>query len=198
VVFYSRDGSTEALANEVGAGALQEGAEVRYRRARDFVAEEVIRKVPHWGPNRDRMHAQYAAPTTEDAEWADGIAFGTPTRFGNVSSELKAYIDSLGGIWTRGGLFNKAAATFVSTGSTHGGNETTSLTLYAPLAHLGFVIVPNGYGDPINFAAGTPYGSSHVAGQTNEPLTDTEKTVARLQGVRLAKVARALKVLRTA
>jgi NAD(P)H dehydrogenase (quinone) len=142
------------------------------------------------------MHAQYAGPTIEDAEWADGIAFGTPTRFGNVSSELKAYIDSLGSIWLRGGLFNKAGATFVSTASPHGGNETTSLTLYAPLAHLGFVIVPNGYGEAINFTAGTPYGSSHVAGQNNDPLTDDDKTVARLQGKRLTKVARALKALR--
>jgi NAD(P)H dehydrogenase (quinone) len=196
VAFYSRDGSVEALAKEVAEGAKEEGAEVRLRRARDFVSEEVMQKVPGWAANRDRMHSEYQAPTSEDAEWADGIIFGTPTRFGNVSAELKAYIDSLGGLWMRGGLFNKAGAVFVSTGSLHGGNETTALTLYAPLSHLGFIIVPNGYGDPINFAAGTPYGSSHVAGQGPEPISDPSKTVARLQGKRVAKVARALKSLR--
>src|SRR5690242_12784977 len=97
IVFYSRDGSVEALAKEVAAGAKEEGAEVRLRRARDFVSDEIVQKVPGWAANRDRMHAEYQAPTSDDAEWADGIIFGTPTRFGNVSAELKAYIDSLGG-----------------------------------------------------------------------------------------------------
>jgi NAD(P)H dehydrogenase (quinone) len=196
IAFYSRDGSTEALAKEVAAGAREEGAEVRLRRARDFVAEETIQQVPNWATNRDRMHGEYKAPTSEDAEWADGILFGTPTRFGNISSELKAYIDSLGGLWFQGKLFNKAAGVFVSTATLHGGNETTALTLYAPLAHLGFVIVPNGYGEAVNFAAGTPYGSSHVAGQKPEPLSEQSIAVARLQGKRLTKVARSMKALR--
>jgi NAD(P)H dehydrogenase (quinone) len=196
IAFYSRDGSVEALAKEVAAGAAAEGAEVRLRRARDFVSEDVIKSVPGWAANRDRMHSEYEAPTLADAEWADGIIFGTPTRFGNVATELKAYIDSLGSLWFRGGMFNKAGSVFVSTGSTHGGNETTAFTLFAPLAHMGFVIVPNGYGDPINFVAGTPYGSSHVAGQTPDPLSDVSKSVAQLQGKRVTKVARVLKALR--
>ncbi len=196
IAFYSRDGSTEALAKEVAKGAEQEGAEVRLRRARDIVPEEIIQKVPGWAENRQRMESEYQAPSHEDAEWADALIFGTPTRYGNVSTELKAYIDGLGPLWQKGALFNKAGATFVSTASTHGGNEVTSLTMYAPLAHLGLVIVPNGYGDGVNFAAGTPYGSSHVAGQKPEPLSDPTKAVAQLQGKRVAKVARLLKTLR--
>jgi NAD(P)H dehydrogenase (quinone) len=196
IAFYSRDGSTETLAKEVAAGAIEAGAEVRLRRARDLVSEEIMKKVPGWAENSKRMHAEYHAPTIEDAAWSDGIIFGTPTRFGNVSSELKAYIDSLGSIWAQGGLFNKAGAAFVSTASTHGGNEVTSLTLFAPMAHLGLIIVPNGYGDPISFAAGTPYGSSHVAGQGPLPLSDESKTVARMQGKRVTEVARVLKPLR--
>jgi NAD(P)H dehydrogenase (quinone) len=196
VAFYSRDGSVESLMKEVVAGAQAQGADVRIRRARDIVSEEVMAKVPGWKENRQRMEAAYEAPTSADIEWADGVLFGTPTRFGNVSTELKAFIDSLGGSWLQGAMFNKAAGVFVSTATIHGGNETTALTMYAPLAHLGFIIVPNGYGQGVNFAAGTPYGSSHVAGQAPEPLSEESKTVARHQGERVAQVARALKALR--
>jgi multimeric flavodoxin WrbA len=85
-----------------------EGAQVRLRRARDIVGPDVIPKVPGWAENRARMDAAYPAPTSDDAEWADGIVFGTPTRFGNVCTELKAYIDSLGGLWLQGKFNGKA------------------------------------------------------------------------------------------
>lgn len=193
IAFYSRTGSTEALAKEVAEGARAEGAEVRLRRARDFVAEEVIQQVPGWADARDRMHADYEAPTPEDAVWADGIIFGTPTRFGNVCAELKAYIDSLGGLWFKGSLNGKAGAAFVSTSTTHGGNETTITTLYTPMAHLGLIIVPTGYADPAMFAAGTPYGASTVSGQASVPPTAEDIAVARFQGKRVVQIARALK-----
>src|SRR5215471_16031715 len=99
VVFYSRDGSVEALATAVGEGARGAGAEVRLRRVPDIVSSEVMAKVPGWEDRSKRMLAEYGAPTAADAEWADGIVFGTPTRFGNTSAELKAFIDSLGGLW---------------------------------------------------------------------------------------------------
>jgi NAD(P)H dehydrogenase (quinone) len=197
IAFYSRDGSTETLAKEIAATAKEAGAEVRLRRARDIVPDEIKKQVPNWIENSTRMQKEYEAPTHADAEWADAILFGTPTRFGNVSSELKAYIDGLGGLWLKGALFNKAAGVFVSTGSTHGGNETTSFTLYAPLSHLGFVIVPNGYGEPVTFAAGTPYGSSTIAGQTNNPPSAESLAVARYQAKRVVAVAKALKTLRS-
>lgn len=197
IVFYSRNGSVEALAKAMAESAQEAGAEVRMRRARDIVSEETIRKVPGWAENRERMEREYPAPTEADIAWADGVLFGTPTRFGNVCAELKAFIDGLGGIWLRGGLFNKAAGAFTSTSSVHGGNETTSLSLYNPLAHLGFVIVPNGYGEPITFAAGSPYGSSSVSWQSNTAPTAEDILVARYQGKRLTAVAHALKALRS-
>jgi hypothetical protein len=92
-----------------------------------------------------RMLCEYGAPTLADVEWADGIIFGTPTRFGNTSAELKAFIDSLGGLWVQGKLNGKAAGAFTSTAGPHGGNETTVVSLYIPMAHLGFIIVPIGY-----------------------------------------------------
>src|SRR6202049_3950542 len=92
VVFYSRDGSVEALAKAVAEGAREAGAEVRLRRVPDIVSPDVMAKVPGWEERSKKMLAEYGTPTLADAEWADGIIFGTPTRFGNASAELKAFI----------------------------------------------------------------------------------------------------------
>lgn len=193
IAFYSRNGSTESLASAIAEGARSEGAEVRLRRAREVVSEEIMAKAPGWRENAKRMNGQYEAPTSADAEWADAVFFGSPTRFGNVSSELKAYVDSLGGLWVQGKLVGKAGSAFTSTSSPHGGNESTIITMYNFMAHLGFIIVPLGYGDPSVFAAGTPYGASSVSGQNNTPPTAEDLTVARYQGVRVAQIAKALK-----
>ncbi len=193
IAFYSRTGSTEALAQAIAEGAQSEGAQVTLRRAREIVSPEVIGTVPGWKENADRMNAAYQAPTPADAEAADAIIFGTPTRFGNVSSELKAYIDSLGGLWFQGKTNGKAGSVFTSTSSQHGGNESTSISLYNPMAHLGLIIVPLGYADSTLFKAGTPYGASSVSGQNNAPPTADDLEVARFQGKRVAQVAKALK-----
>jgi NAD(P)H dehydrogenase (quinone) len=197
IAFYSRNGSTEALAKAIAEGAEMNGAEVRLRRARELVSADVIGSVPGWKDSMDRQNALYAPPTPEDAEWADAIVFGSPTRFGIVASELKAFIDSLGGLWFGGKLFNKAGAAFGSTASAHGGAESTLLGLFAAMSHLGLVIVPNGYGDPITFQGGTPYGShTAVDGQYVKAPADTDLAVAKYQGARVAKVAAVLKPLR--
>jgi NAD(P)H dehydrogenase (quinone) len=179
VAFYSRDGSVEALAKAVAEGAREAGAEVRLRRVPDIVPPAVMAHVPGWEDRSKRMLAEYGAPTQADTEWADGIIFGTPTRFGNTSAELKAFIDSLGRLWSQGKLNGKAAGAFTSTGGPHGGNETTLLSLYIPMAHLGFIIVPNGFTHPKLFQGyGTPYGSSSVSGQNSAPPTADELEVA--------------------
>jgi NAD(P)H dehydrogenase (quinone) len=197
VVFYSRDGSVESLAKAVSEGASQAGAEVRLRRVPDIVSQDVMAKVPGWEERSKRMLADYGAPTLADVEWADGIIFGTPTRFGNVSAELKAFIDSLGGLWFQGKLNGKAAAAFTSTGGPHGGNETTLVSLYIPMAHLGFIIVPIGYThERLLQGHGTPYGSSSVSGQNSAPPTNEDLEVARHQGARVTQVAAALKAAR--
>lgn len=196
VAFYSRTGSTEALAKGIAEGAREAGAEVRLRRAREVVSPEIMQKAPGWTESSARMNRDYEAPTEADAEWADGLIFGTPTRFGMASSELKAYIDSLGGLWFQGKLNGKAGSAFTSTSSPHGGNETTIQSLYTPMAHLGMIIVPTGYADPLLFRAGTPYGASSVSGQTANPPTADEIEIAKFQGRRVTQVARALKGLR--
>jgi NAD(P)H dehydrogenase (quinone) len=194
VAFYSRTGSVEALANAIAEGAQAEGAEVRIRRSREIVSRDIMANAAGWVEAADRMNGLYAAPSEADAEWADGIAFGTPTRFGSISSELKAYVDSLGGLWFQGKLNGKAGAVFCSTSSRHGGNESTNLSMYNFMAHLGLIIVPLGYADPAMFKGfGTPYGASSVSGQTATPPTPEDLEVARYEGRRLAQVARALK-----
>jgi NAD(P)H dehydrogenase (quinone) len=194
VVFYSRDGSVEALAKAVGEGAREAGAEVRLRRVHEIVPPAAMAKVPGWEERSKRMLAEYGAPTLDDAEWADGIVFGTPTRFGNTSAELKGFIDSLGSLWFQGKLNGKAGGAFASTAGPHGGNETTVVSLFIPMAHLGFIIVPTGYThERIVQGHGTPYGASSVSGLNSAPPTAEDLEVAKHQGARVTRVAAALK-----
>ncbi|MGF6759352.1 NAD(P)H dehydrogenase (quinone) [Paraburkholderia sp. GAS42] len=192
VVFYSRNSSTEMLAKAVAEGALEAGAEIRMRRVREVVGPDVMRQAPGWLENATEMNAKYEAPTETDAEWADAIVFGTPTRFGSISAELKAYIDGLGGLWFAGKLNGKVGSVFGSTSSRHGGNEATLLATYAPMAHLGLIIVPLGYADAAMFKAGTPYGATHVSQRDAVKPDDDHLAVARFQGLRVTTVARAL------
>ncbi len=195
IAFYSRSGVTEALAKAVAEGARAAGGEVRMRRAREVVGPEVMAQAPGWAEQAAALNARYEAPTPDDALWADAIVFGTPTRFGSVTSELKAYIDSLGGLWAQGKLNGKAGSVFGSTSTLHGGNESTLLSLYNPMAHLGLIIVPTGYADASLFKAGTPYGASSVSFNQATPPTDDDLAVARFQGRRVTEVARALRTI---
>jgi NAD(P)H dehydrogenase (quinone) len=193
IPFYSRTGTVERLANAVAEGATAEGAEVRLRRAREFVSAEVIAQAPGWKEQAAAMNAKYPAPTPDDATWADAIIFGSPTRFGAITAELKAYIDSLGGLWAKGALNGKLGSAFGGSATPHGGNESTILSLYNPMAHLGLIIVPTGYADPAMFkGAGTPYGASVVSGNPPAGPTPEELDVARHQGRRVTQIAKKL------
>ena len=162
------------------------------RRAREVVGADVMRQAPGWAESATEMNARYEAPTEVDAEWADAIVFGTPTRFGAISTELKAYIDGLGGLWFQGKLNGKVGSVFGSTSSMHGGNESTLLSIYTPMAHLGLIIVPLGYADAAMFKAGTPYGATHVSKLDSVKPDEDHLAVARFQGRRVTTVAHAL------
>jgi NAD(P)H dehydrogenase (quinone) len=193
IPFYSRTGTIEALAKAVAEGAAAEGAEVRLRRARELVGPDIMASMPGWKESAEAMNQRYAAPTADDAVWADGVIFGTPTRFGSMASELKAYIDSLGGLWVQGKLNGKAGSAFAGSAQPHGGNESTVISLWNPLAHLGFIIVPTGYADGAMFAgAGSPYGASVISGHPPAGPTEAELAVARFQGKRVTQVAKKL------
>jgi NAD(P)H dehydrogenase (quinone) len=193
IPFYSRTGTIERLANAVAEGARAAGGEVRLRRAREFVGPEVMAQAEGWKQQADAMNAKYEAPTPDDAVWADAIIFGTPTRFGGATAELKAYIDSLGGLWAKGALNGKLGSVFAGSATPHGGNESTILSLFNPLAHLGLIIVPTGYADGAMFkGAGTPYGASVVSGNPPGGPTPEELDVARFQGRRVTEIAKKL------
>jgi NAD(P)H dehydrogenase (quinone) len=194
VAFYSRNGSVEALANAVAEGARDSGAEVRIRRARELVPNEVMDRVPGWSENAAAMNLRYEVPSIEDADWANAIVFGTPTRFGVVCSELKAYIDGLGGLWFQGKLNGKVGSVFGATSSIHGGNETTLLSLYATLAHLGLIIAPLGYSDPSLLEAGSPYGATFVSRKDSQKPGGADLAVARYQGRRVTTITSQLAV----
>ena len=197
VVFYSRDGSTEALAQAIAAGAEAEGAEVRIRRARELVSEDVMALAPSWSENAARMNARYPAPTAEDAEWSEAIVFGSPTRFGGAASELRAWMETLGALWFGKKLMNKVGSVFTSVSSAHGGLETTVLGLYPALAHFDMLVVPQGYGHPAAMHAGSPYGVGSIsAGSERRMPTDDDLSLASYQGQRVAKIARATRPLR--
>lgn len=196
IAFYSRSGVTERLAVAIAEGASGAGAEIRMRRAREFVSDDVMAQVPGWSADAAAMNERYPAPTAEDTVWADGIILGTPTRFGNMAAELKAFVDSLGGLWAAGKLNGRAGSAFASTATRHGGNETTLLSMYMPMVHLGLIIVPPGYADPAMMAGGTPYGATAVSENRAVPPVTEQLEAAAFQGKRVAQVAAVLRSLR--
>ncbi len=196
IAFYSRSGSVETLASSIARGAMTVGAEVRLRRAREVVSDELMNSIPGWGESARRMNELYAAPDLADAEWADALVLGSPTRFGSASSELRAYLETLGPLWVSGKLQNKVGSAFTSAGAIHGGVETTLLSLYPAMAHLNLLIVPTGYGHPSIAKAGTPYGAASVSfASERQAPTEPDLELAHYQGQRVARVAHAVRCL---
>ncbi|MBA2739480.1 MAG: NAD(P)H:quinone oxidoreductase [Nocardioidaceae bacterium] len=174
----------------VAEGAESAGAEVRLRRVTETAPQEAIDGSPGWKAWLEGPAQEIEIATHDDLQWADGVAMGTPTRYGNVSAQLKQFMDTTGPLWAQGLLAGKAYTGFTSAMNTHGGNESTLLALYNTLHHWGGVIVAPGYTDPALYAAGgNPYGTSHATGPNNEPPSDLVLTAARHQGSRLADIA---------
>ena len=192
IVFYSRTGSVEALAKAAAEGARESGAEVRICRAREVAEPEDMAKVEGWTEGAARQNALYEAPTHEDAEWADAILFGTPSYFGVMATELKNFFDRLGPQWKKGSLAGKVGGALATASWPHGGTEVVTMSLYAPMAHLGMVIVPTGYTDEAMLEAGSPYGASAIVGQGNNELRPEDLDAARHQGRRTVMIAGAL------
>jgi NAD(P)H dehydrogenase (quinone) len=188
VIFYSATGNVAALAEAVGDGARKEGAEVRVRPVRELAPPEAVARNPRWQAWIDsHPYEQYA--TLDDLEWADGIALGSPTRFGGPAGQLKEFLDSTGGLWSQGKLLDKVATSFTSSSTKHGGLESTILAMNNVLYHWGAIVLPLGYCDPHVMESGNPYGGSFVSRKAAAP--DEEALAAcRIQGARLARIAR--------
>ncbi|HET7922652.1 MAG TPA: NAD(P)H:quinone oxidoreductase [Gammaproteobacteria bacterium] len=190
VLYYSRHGATADMARQVCRGVESTGAQARLRTVPSVsaVSEAIEDAVPASGP-------PYA--TLDDLRECDGLALGSPTRFGNMAAALKYFLDGSAELWLPGTLAGKPAGVFTSTSSLHGGQETTLLSMMLPLLHHGMLIVGIPYTEQELFATidgGTPYGPSHTAGaHSDRRLSDAEKKLCHALGARIADTARRLK-----
>lgn len=187
VLYYSQGGAVRDMAQSIARGV--EG--VSGVKAR-------IRTVPKVSANCEATESE--VPTTgapyvelQDLEDCAGLALGSPTRFGNMAAPMKYFLDGTTSLWLRGALIGKPAAVFTSSGSMHGGNETTLLTMMLPLMHHGMILLGLPYSEPAlgnTSSGGTPYGASHIGGAMDDkPLSDDEKKLCIALGKRLAETA---------
>ena len=192
VIHYSATGNVYQLARALAEGAADGGAEVRLRRVEELAPPEAIDNNRRW-----RHHADVVAPTVAvaeiaDLEWADGIALGSPTRFGLPSAQLKQFLDQTGGLWAAGVLADKVVTAFTSASTGHGGVESTILAMLNTAYHWGSLVMPVGYTDPSIAALGNPYGASFISRKGSTP-DEVELAAARAQGRRLAVIAAVLR-----
>jgi NAD(P)H dehydrogenase (quinone) len=197
IVYYSTYGNVYRMATLVAEGVKEvPGAQPVVRTVPELIPKSVIDSREDMKAGRD-MQREVPLVTKDDFREAGAIAFGTPTRFGNVSAQLKNQIDQLTSLWLKGELEGKPAGVFVSTGSSHGGQETTILTLMAPLLHLGMILVGIPYSIQELFTTkggGSPYGPGHVAGDDNKcQIDEQEAVICRALGRRLAVIGLKLK-----
>jgi len=189
VLYYSSWGHMEAMANAAAEGVREAGAEAVVKRVPELVPEEVA-KASHYKLDQP-------APVADPAELADydGFVIGVPTRFGNMASQMKNFLDQTGGHWASGALINKAATVMASTATQHGGQETTIITTQIVLQHHGMIIVPLSYayegqsGNDV-VRGGSPYGMTLSTNSDGSRWpNEQELEGARFQGKRLAEVA---------
>lgn len=186
ILYYSRYGATAEMARYIARGAEAGGLEARIRSVPPVSAnhEATAPPVPDEG-------APYV--TEQDVRDCAALALGSPTRFGNMAAPMKYFIDGTSALWTSGALRDKPGAVFTSTGSMHGGQESTLLSMMLPLLHHGMLITGLPYSEAELMTTrdgGTPYGPSHLAGTDSDlPVTETERRLCQALGQRLAETA---------
>ncbi len=187
VLYYSQGGAVRDMAQLIARGVESvPGAKAR------------IRTVPKVSANHEATEPDIPASGAPYAELADleactGLALGSPTRFGNMAAPVKYFLDGTAGLWLKGALIGKPAAVFTSSGSMHGGNETTLISMMLPLLHHGMLITGLPYSEPqlsTTTTGGTPYGASHIGGSMDDrPISDDERKLCIALGKRLAETA---------
>ncbi len=164
VIYYSTYGTNHRMAEIAAEAARAAGAEVRLLKAPETAPADVVAGVDHWKAHAEQT-AEVPRVTIADLEWANAYLFSAPTRFGGMASQMRAFIDTLGGFWTKGGLAGKPISAMTSAKVAHGGQETTLMSFYVTAIHWGSIIVAPGYTDPVIFeTGGNPYGYSHTQG----------------------------------
>eukprot|EP00735_Rhodelphis_limneticus_P001460 TRINITY_DN12082_c0_g1::TRINITY_DN12082_c0_g1_i1::g.9667::m.9667 TRINITY_DN12082_c0_g1::TRINITY_DN12082_c0_g1_i1::g.9667 ORF type:complete len:226 (-),score=73.55,sp/Q9AYU0/QR2_TRIVS/61.19/3e-82,FMN_red/PF03358.10/6.2e-10,Flavodoxin_1/PF00258.20/2.2e-08,Flavodoxin_2/PF02525.12/1.4e-06,Flavodoxin_4/PF12682.2/0.051,Flavodoxin_5/PF12724.2/6.5,Flavodoxin_5/PF12724.2/4 TRINITY_DN12082_c0_g1_i1:100-720(-) len=198
VVYYSTYGHVRQLAVAIKEGIEKAGGNAKLYQVKETLSDEILNK----------MHAPAKSDdpivTPDDLVNADGVLLGFPTRFGSAPAQVRAFLDSTGGLWQKGSLVGKPFGLFFSTGTQAGGQETTALTTVTYLTHHGAIFVPIGYSSPLLFNmdevhGGSPYGAGTLAGPTGaRQPSELELNVAKHQGEYFTKVATALKTGRAA
>ena len=198
VVYYSATGNVYRLAQAVEEGAKQSGAEVRFRKVRELAPEEAISSNQGWS-DHVLMTEDVPEADLDDLDWADAYVFGTPTRFGNVSAQLKQFLDTTGPLWAEGKLADKVVGGFTSAQNAHGGQESTLISMYNVFMHWGSIIVTPGYtGQEVFDAGGNPYGVSSTDPTDGSGPSEEELEAARYLGRRIAEKAAVFAGARTA
>ena len=198
VVFYSMYGHVYRMAEAVAEGARSvPGVEVVLRQVPETLSDEALDKMG--ATEARRAFSQVPTADADSLPEADAILFGTPTRFGNMCAQMRAFLDRTGGLWAKGALIGKIGSVFVSTGTQHGGHETTITSFHTTLLHHGMIIVGCPYSEPGltnmgEITGGTPYGAGTLAGGDGSRLpSENELNIARFQGAHVAAIARKMK-----
>lgn len=192
IIYYSATGVNHQLASWAKEAAQEAGASVRMRKIQETAPDQAIDSNPAWRAHIEKTR-DIPEASTDDLLWADAILFSVPTRFGNLSSQAKLFIDLQGAPWSQGKLANKVVSGMTSAQNPHGGQEMTLLALYTSMMHWGAIIVPPGYTDASIFTAGgNPYGTSVQQGQDGSLVDDVEGAV-KYQAKRTLAVAAWLK-----
>ncbi len=194
VLFYSTYGHIYKMAEAAAEGAAQvEGAAVSIRRVPETLPASLLESIG--ASEAQKAFSHIPVCTVDELTEYDAIIFGTPTRYGNMAAQMKAFLDATGGIWAKGGLIGKVGSVFTSSATQHGGQESTILSFHTVLLHHGMILV----GLPYSFAGqmgideikgGSPYGASTIAGGAGERQPSAiELEAARFQGKRVAEIA---------
>lgn len=196
LVYYSMYGHMQEMVKAAAEGAKSAGAEVEIKRVPETLSEEVLGKMGALEAQKAQSSVPVCSP--DDLAKADGVIFGTPTRFGNMCGQMRQFLDSTGGLWAKGALVGKVGGVMTSSGTQHGGQESTILSFHITLLHHGMVVA----GLPYAFQGqtgveevkgGTPYGASTIAGGQGERMpSKVELEAARYQGKYIAELAKKL------
>ncbi|WP_419661433.1 WrbA: NADH-quinone oxidoreductase, Flavoprotein [Desulfosarcina variabilis str. Montpellier] len=198
IVYYSTYGHVHQMAEAIAEGVRQvDGAQAVLRRVPETLPQDVLENMGAIEAQKASAHVPIC--TVDELADADAVIFGTPTRFGNMCGQMRQFLDATGQLWAQGALVGKVGSVFTSTGTQHGGQESTILSFHISLLHHGFVIVGLPYafqGQMRNdeISGGTPYGASTIAGTSGERLpSENELDGARFQGKHVATIAAKLK-----
>ncbi|GEL76924.1 NAD(P)H:quinone oxidoreductase type IV [Tenuibacillus multivorans] len=188
IIFYSMGGTNYQLSKWAKESAEEAGAEVKILKVEELAPESAIQENEVWKATVDATK-DVPVVTSDDVEWADALIFSTPTRFGVMSSQMKQFLDTQGGLWANGKTINKVVSAMTSAQNPHGGQEATILSLYTSMMHWGAIIAAPGYTDPVLFGAGgNPYGTSVSVDQDGKMIEDVEGAVKH-QAKRTVEVA---------